>query len=201
VRARNGAPNEIYGGPGEDVANLDSCDRPHNIQVPRWATKPCPTVTDSRRLSGVAPAYPYTPPRLACERDAAGRPLIRFVAYPVVRAVDMTARVDWQSVAWSALLYRQVEGRWRLASQTLWFWDRTYDKQVTLRQPNAWRAVKGRTPPPAALVPDTDAPFRVAVRYHWYPTAGAGAHDESAWVRLYKGAFAGPGRRWCDFSQ
>lgn len=200
VRARNGAPNEVWGGPGKDVANLDSCDTAHGIEAPNQSGKPCPVVV-TRRMFALATVYPFTAPRLECERDAGARPLIRFAAYPLVRAVDVSARVDWQNVAWSALLFQQVDGRWKLVSQTPWFWDRTYDRQVTLQQPNAWRAVRTRTKPPAELVPETNGPFRVAVRYHWYAARGLSAHDETAWVRQHGGSFAGPRDLWCDFSE
>jgi hypothetical protein len=55
-------------------------------------------------MFALATVYQLTPPRLECEPDAEARPLLRFAAYPIIRAVDASACVDWQSVAWSALL-------------------------------------------------------------------------------------------------
>jgi hypothetical protein len=214
IDARNRKPDEIFPGlPGDaDWGKFDSCDT-SNGPLPKklrkyQSTKPCPEVYPSpRALNGrLSPAelvYPKINATIECYARGDGTWMIRFVEEPRMRAVDSTRRVDWQSVAWSSVLYKLVgpdpyaSDSWQSVEQTVWLWDRTYDEQVQRFAGNFWKlfdTTDRRFLYHLAVEPGT---YRVAVRYHWYATKEVPAHTFQDWAGYHYGPVQGPPYQWC----
>jgi hypothetical protein len=119
-----------------------------------------------------------------------------------MRAVDVTRNVDFQTVAFSALLYRLGEnGDWTLDDRTEWLWDRTYDEQIEAFPGNYWRSFKGdtRVRKFVDFVIDQPGVYEVRIHYRWYAARGSKTHDVTEPVFYHLGPFQNRDQSACDF--
>lgn len=203
IFAANGRPNPVWGGDGYDRAILDPDDTPYNVEKV--------TTRGSRGTAGTAvpvalqrlhldyPAYAATFECQYSEDSYTGR-RIRIAEEPTVRAWDVTRRVDFQEVAWSALVYKRQGEEWVLYGQTPWLWDRVYDEQVRAFPGNYWRSFTNGKQRAFFRLPIGEAgEFRVAVWIQWYATKNAPARDLLAWGGRHYGDYEDGTHRWCKF--
>lgn len=193
----NNRPDDVWGGPGRDRAIVDRFDRVHGDveSSRRLSGATAPGSSDLPRQNGVV--YPWYQATLECQLDARGRRIIRFAEEPTVRAVDASARVDWQTVAWSSLLYHWSGNDWVPVLQHIWLYDRTRDEQFDQEfgfAGNFWRGFDtNRRMFVWFLMEEGDVgAFRVALRLYWYEEASLAAHEELVWAGNHFGQFEDP---------
>jgi len=184
IGARNGKPDEIIGGPGDDAGRFDPCDSLVGVERPKRAGG-CPGVA-ARSLLDVEPA-PFSDPVAECWRDADGTRVLNVLLEPEVRALDATAAVDWQTVAWRPSVMKKVDGEWALWEHGYWLWDRVYDKQVKAFPGNYWRSFGDDRRSFQWFELSEPGEYAMALSVHWYATAHAPARDEVAWARDHYG--------------
>jgi hypothetical protein len=124
-----------------------------------------------------------------------------------MRAVDATSGVDWQTVAWSPVLYKLVGTEWVLHAQNIWLFDRTNDRAPANQfYANWWRRFTSKKkerwfvwfePPEAGT-------YQVRLRYYWYKTNRVPAHAweddvDSVDPHYSSAGFEGPTHKWCIF--
>jgi hypothetical protein len=130
-----------------------------------------------------------------CEvREEYGR-LIRFAEEPTMRGVDMSPQVDWQTVAWSAVLYRLRGADWVPEQQTIWLYDRTRDIQFDARfgfAGNFWRRFEDNRRVFVFFQPSEPGSYRVGVLLHWYEEGSLPSHTELHWAGKHFGDFEDP---------
>jgi hypothetical protein len=203
LMARNGAPDEVFGGRGRDTATLDRCDSPAGIEQVTRSKRSCNGVSPlhNAMFHSTLPGpndYPAFLATLECGKTADGGRMVRFLEEPELRAVDVTDAVDWQTVAWSALVFRWDGAQWQFYVQSNWRWDRTYDMQVQAFPGNYWRLFDGRRTF-LAFFPDQPGMYRLAVRAHWYATPRVPTYDTEFWAGAHYGPFEDPTQTFCDF--
>jgi len=199
-----GIANNIQGGDGNDTAIIDKSDNAKGVESVRsMSTSSINRVGSSTdRVGKNAWEYPAVQPRIQCVIVDGERRLL-FDPTPEIRAVDSTAQVDWQSVAWSPVLtlWNAQSQRWDFVVQNEWLWDRTYDEQITTFKGNRWRSYKPGSEPWSlwfyAFRPQTF--YRVAVYYYHYAEGNVPAHRIYTWVDQYAGEFAAPDGKSCFF--
>ena len=175
---RNGAVNLIMAGDRRDAVKIDVCKGLHGVQdniqgavakVTKVRVK-CPGTKDSdRTLSQRKVIYPRTTPAVGCGRSQ-GRRYVEILD-PELRAVDATRNVDFQKVAFRALLYKQTaSGEWSLNMSTAWLWDHTFDEQIVAFPGNYWRSLTGdtRTRMFVSLYPTAAGVYEVRFQYRWF---------------------------------
>jgi hypothetical protein len=207
IVAVNGYPDEkIWGGPGRDTGTFDKCDRGRikGVEKMNFSKSRCTPKPKPRRRTA-ALTYPFWQPTVECGLGAeTGRPRIRFVHEPLIRAADTTANVDWQTVAWSGLLYKWDGEQWVFRGQTNWLWDRTYDEQVEAFPGHYWRRLDRPSNERwfVSFNPTEPGVYRVAIRYYWYAAPLAPRYTFVAWASTHYGPAEfedHPAHRWCVF--
>jgi hypothetical protein len=189
VNARNGKPDEIWNGSGLDGGLFDSCDRVYDLDKGEQSTAKCPGVTAGtsgfRMTQGRR--FPFQLPSISCDSAGGGR-RFRFSGMPIMRAVDATRNVDWQNVAWSALLFQRTETGWTLRAQTEWLWDRAYDEQVKAFPGNTWRSFVQNTRREFSEIRQSEpGAYRVAFHFKWYGAEGVPDRELKVWAgRLFR---------------
>ena len=199
ICANNGYEDDIWGGPevndgdralvdAEDLAGASPAawGRKRDIEtVTRkrtgWAKKACP-----RRGSSGYAAAPLRAQRPTEVHGPAYGPIvfcgtsggtadrlpwrIWFPEEPEIRATDQGRGIQWQTVAWSAVLYRQVDTLWIETAQTIWLWDRIFEEGS--KKPfkgHWWRRFTGtRDRTWVWFEPSLPGTYRVEIKYRWY---------------------------------
>ena len=197
TRQRPQSPNEIWAGSGRDNATVDAFDSVKNAESIRS------TASAGSPSDRAAWTYPVYQPRISC-RIAEGQRRLYFEQTPRMRAVNRSGRVDWQSVAWSPVLwyFNPQTQRWELVAQNEWLWDRTYDEQVKTFPGNVWR--RFTTQEEWHLWFFANYPglfFKVAVYYYHYGEGGVPANSSYWWVEDYGGEHAAGDGHSCYFRQ
>lgn len=195
--------NEIKAGEGQDNATVDRWDSWESVESLR--TTNSVGRSDSHTASSqTAPRYPAWQPRIQCTIVNAERRLMIDPA-PEIRAVDSSATVDWQFVAWSPVLnlYNTQSQKYEFVVQNEWLWDRTYDLQVTKFAGNVWRRFtqQGEEWHLWFTAHLTQVFYKIAVYYYHYPEGNIPANRVYAWVDEYTGEFAAGDGKSCYFTQ
>lgn len=196
IDARNGQRDNIYGGPGRDVALTDSpvLDTIESGIERVRARRPAAAAASWRPAQFFN--YPFYPPAIQCQFDGAtGGRMMRIAEEPTIRAADATRRADWQTVAYSPLLYRWDGTQWVFVMQNIWLWDRVYDTQFdnTLGFPgNFWRRFDTNQRWFLFFRPPTPGSYRLAVRYRWYREGTVPDHEQLLWGGFHYGEFEDP---------
>lgn len=201
LRARNGKPDLVYGGPDADSGAFDQCDRVYEVERSEGGAKACAGVRP-RSLAATTqePPLPRSSPVVDCTTDVSGAWRVRFLRDPVMRALDATAEIDWQFVAWNPVLYRWDGAKWvRYREHAQWLWDMTYDRQVMSFPGNFWRRYSDNERTFLKFVVREAGSYRVAVRYHWYPGDGVPERDAGYFATRHYGDYEDPTRRFCIF--
>jgi hypothetical protein len=198
ICAINGFADDIWGGPegaegdrayvdAEDVkgaTSLAAWGRKHDIEIvtrkpTAWTKKACP------RRGGYA-AAPQRVERRSAEplRGKAFGPIvfcdvipgttdkwrIWFPHEPHITAADLGSGTQWQTVAWSAVLYRLENTLWTERTQTIWLWDRAFEDEA--RKPfigHFWRQFAARRDRRFVyFTPSEPGTYMVEIKYHWY---------------------------------
>jgi len=186
IFAKNGGPNDVYGGPGDDIAYVDSqWDRAADVKE-RYTSAIARPMAPAGRVLTTPDGFPYELMTVECDDDddgKGGRHILlldppnhkpQMAAFNANRGV-----VDWQNVAWTTLIYKQDQaGAWNLIYQTDWLWDRTYDLvDFTLKShpANTWRSFKeGEDDTEADQEPfqiTEPGNYTVRFKYSWLPEA------------------------------
>jgi hypothetical protein len=209
IHAKNGVPDVIYGGAGNDRAFIDGKGTDTTISVEKcrlpgrktWTRCPKATTKNLRLAapSFFAPAdYPSWPATVECYRASDGSVVIRYPEEAAMRAVDSTSIVDWQTVATSDLLYKWDGTQWRLFGQSAWRWDRTYDLQWVPFVGNAWRTFDTGSRVFIHWELHESGKFRAAIHLHWYATPYVPAYDTLVWAGRHYGDFDDGTHQACD---
>jgi hypothetical protein len=194
-RARNGMPDEVYGGPGVDNGRFDSCDQVMDVE---HASRQGTCQERTRRL-GAADVLPFTRPVVECYYGQSGERTLDILVEPQVRAIDATSRVDFQTVAWSVGVLRLTGSDPELIGQGSWFWDRVYDEQVRAFPGNYWRSFEtGKRTFVSYTVPEPGT-YVLGVYLHWYATKNSSARDEVAIARAHYGPAENRVQTACTF--
>jgi hypothetical protein len=211
---QNAAINEIWGAAGRNTAKIDVCkgtagrihDSVHDISrkglekvLVKCPADVKPSVSRLSTQRGIT--FPKSEPDVFCGR--AGGKRYMGISDPVMRAVDATPNVDFQTVAFSALLYRRTaDGQWAFRSRTIWLWDRTYDEQIDAFPGNYWRKFKGdsRTRWFVWFEPSDAGIYEVRIHYRWYAEHGIKTSNITETVFNHLGPFQNRDRSACDFA-
>jgi hypothetical protein len=209
INAQNTKIDYIWGGPGDNSAKIDWClpdgkihDETTDVAHVKKVKVKCTGVKrSSRRLSAAAITYPYEEPLIDCTVTRGGQWRVAVAHEPVVRAVDATANVDWQTVAFSALLYQwsATDSQWVLSQQSQWVRDHVPDDQLEGFPANFWQPFGKTGHEKILFTPATSGKYRVAIRYHWYAANGIKDHDELVWASFHFDHFASANFGECDF--
>jgi len=205
LKARNGKVDLVYGGPGTDAGAFDSCDTVYEVETKQPSPPSCPGVkARSTAAAGQASALPYASPIIECADNpkVPGGWRVRFIKQPYMRAIDASAAVDWQYVAWSPVVARWDGAKWTTYTKINWLWDLTYDTQVTSFPGNFWRRFDTNERYQYYIPISKPGTYRVSVRYHWYEgDGGEQAADAYTLVKKHYGDFESPDRRACVFPE
>lgn len=186
VAARDGRPDEIWGGPGRgDTGVFDECDRIHGIERAR-VSGACPHVKGGGRRYFASESLPYFPPVVECFVSDGTR-FVFFLFEPQVRALDVTNRVDFQTVAWLPVLTTTDGGELEIVEKGDWYWDRIFDEQVDERTINEWRRFGDKPREWIFFTVDAPGTYEVGVVYQWYRTADAPERQHIGFPRTYYG--------------
>lgn len=204
VDMKNGVHDEILdSGQLDPKSLLDRCDTVNYGRPPSRLIKGTCAGVRSRTSAYVsqAPPYPHHGGALECRLEPDGRRIVHFLRDPLMRAVDVSATVDSQTVAWTPLLYKWDGTQWVFVLQhPMWLWDRASDEQVTEFPGNAWRRFDNNRRWFLWFYTSEPGTFRVAVKYHWYATPRTPAHEILEWAGPHYGPFEDyPGQSWCNF--
>lgn len=196
LRARNGRPDEIFGGPGIDKGRFDQCDRVADVERAAIGGR-CAGIRPHRLLA--AAELPYDAPVVECYRGSAGERIIDILVEPQMRAIDSTARVDFQTVAWSAGILRIENGTPVFVGRGSWFWDRPYDEQVEAFPGNYWRSFTTKERTFVSYTVSQPGTYVLGVYLHWYATKESPARDEIAIARAHYGPAEQADHTACEF--
>jgi hypothetical protein len=208
VRANNKKIDYIWGGPGKNSATIDWCLPNGQIHdttvdvahVKKVKTKCTGVKRSSRHTAATAITYPYEEPLIDCTATSAGRFRVVVARDPTMRAVDATPNVDWQTVAFSAVLYQlSPDSEWVLLHQSPWVWDRAPDNQLESFSGNLWQPFGKTGSPNIFFTPPSSGQYRVGIEYHWYAANGLGSHDDFEWANFHFDHFASGNLDECDF--
>ena len=194
-RARNGMPDEVYGGPGVDKGRFDSCDQVMDVE---HASRQGTCQERTRRL-GAADVLPFTPPVVECYYGRSGERTLDILVEPQMRAVDATSRVDFQTVAWSVGVLRLNGSDTELIGQGSWYWDRVYDEQVKAFPGNYWRSFETDKRTFVTYTVSQPGTYVLGVYLHWYATRSSPARDEVAIARAHYGPTENQDQTACTF--
>jgi hypothetical protein len=212
IRAQNGEADEIRGDSGRDTAYIDAKDVVVGVEV----CKPIPcrsarlsasAVTHPSRTVGADEfRYPAYISRTECRVLDDGTRQMWFISEPILRAVNASPRVDWQTVAWSPVLYKFENSQWVKVEEEIWLWDRTNDTSPPDRlHQNWWRRFDG-SKPRTMLSFELSGPgvYQVRLRLYWYKTARVPEYlweDDAESVDPHYSAwgFGSPTFKWCVF--
>jgi hypothetical protein len=201
IKARNGKPDEVWGGVGLDKAFVDRCDVSNTRDVDKLKVAgTCPGVKQRRvRPYGLDDDPPISRPVIECYVEDDGERVIDLLVEPQMRALDVTDAVDFQTVTWSAAILAKENDEWNLIFRGSWFWDRTYDEQVEAFPGNYWRSFRSGERTFVSYVVPSPGTYAVGVLLHWYATKKAPARDEVAVARAHYGPNASPTDDACVF--
>jgi len=209
INAKNSMVDEIWGDSGHNKATIDWClpdgkvhDTVHNVPNPKKVKVTCHNVKQSgKHASAAAITYPYAEPLIDCTVTANGEWRVAGAHEPLVHAVDATPNVDWQTVAFSALLdqWNASESSWDLIQQSPWVWDRAPDEQLEGFPANFWLPFNKRLHENLAFTPPASGKYRVSIDYHWYAANGVPEHDTVVPAAFHFDHFASPNLGECDF--
>jgi hypothetical protein len=205
IRAKNGADDEVYGGPGKDTAHLDRGDRINNVQV--CIPGPCSRYRRAMRGRAFARTGEFTYPAfkgiVECRRE--GSPQIWLPNEPALRAVDASKGRDWQTVAIQAVLHKHNGIDWMPVDTREWLWDRVSDKLdfLLLAYGPSWKtfaADKGRRYI-GFTVEQGPGAYRLAIREYWYAVGNVPAHEKFVWAGPHysEDGLENPTHEWCVF--
>jgi hypothetical protein len=195
--ARNGFPDEVYGGPGIDKGRFDPCDKVVDVEY-KSVGGSCPGVVP-RRLAG-ADDLPFDGPVVECLRGPYGERILNVLMEPQVRAIDTTPQVDFQTVAWSAGILRMDNGKPTFVGRGSWFWDRVYDEQVQAFPGNYWRSFDTGRRTFVSYTVSQPGEYVLGVYLHWYATEDSPARDEVALARAHYGPAEKSDQHACLFT-
>ena len=203
LKARNGKVDLVYGGPGADAGAFDACDTVYEVETQQAGAPSCPGVKGmSVAAAGATPAPWWSNPIIECSAnpESPGTWRVRIIKQPSMRAIDVSSAVDWQFVAWSAVLKRWDGTAFKDYKTSRWLWDLTYDRQVTAFPGNFWRRFDTNERYFFYFSVPEPGTYRMSVRYHWYEgDGGERAADEFRIVTKHYGDFESPDRRACLF--
>jgi hypothetical protein len=203
INAANGKPDEIYGHQGRDTAKVDPCDNVYMVEVKRPSGLRCEGVEEGGQRSLQAGSeLPYDPPVIECWTEEDGSRYVAFLLEPQMRALDVTKRVDFQTVAWQPALLKQVEGGWveyANSDAEPWFWDRVYDRQVRSFPGNFWRDFETGRRMFVHFKVDEPGTYVAGAYLHWYKTPAAQAADADPVARAHYGPNASADDQSCVF--
>jgi hypothetical protein len=203
VRMKNRKPNELQAGTGRDKARADSLKTDtwyRDLETYQTAGVAPHGTVPTARAETAAWRYPAREPRIHCEIQAGERRLL-IDPPPAMRAVNQTARVDWQFVAWSPVLSWWNGERWEFVVQNEWLWDRTYDEGVEAFTGNVWRRYSSGEKWQLWFFANRPGYFRVASYYYHYATGAVPANRVYDWVDQHHGTFADANGQWCAFDR
>lgn len=183
IYARNGAPNDIHGGPGYDKAWIDPLlDRGDGA---RWITAMLGRFRAAASTNVTPHGSPYNLPTVECDDDddgSGGRHILLLdLSAPRWHMAAFNANpgvVDWQYVAWTTWIYKYnaQTKTWPLYFQSDWLWDRTYDLpdyKKKVHPGNIWRSfTEGADDEEVERTPfEVHEPgfYTVRFSYFWYP--------------------------------
>jgi hypothetical protein len=213
IRARNGDPDEIRGDGGHDTAYVDAVDSVVGVEVCRPAAA-CRAARlnamvanrPSRTLGADELRYPAYISRTECRTLDDGTRQMWFISEPILRAVDATSRVDWQTVAWSPVLYKLEGSQWVKVDEEIWLWDRTNDTAPPDRlHQNWWRRFTGdKARTMVSFELSGPGVYQTRLRLYWYKTTRVPEYlweDDAESVDPHYSAwgFGGPTFKWCVF--
>jgi hypothetical protein len=196
ISAKNRKADEIVGGPGLDTAKIDGKDTvwPDVEQCPGYARNRCPRAAKATKLLAASQVQFFKEePIVVCDihpRNENRR--LWIVLEPRMRAADTTVRVDWQTVAYRAILYRHDGTDWRVYRQSPWLFDRTFDlsETATTFYGNFWRRIGTRQRDQFPFFyADNAGTYRVTVKYYWYKTLSVAEHEVEDLVDYHFGEF------------
>jgi hypothetical protein len=128
-----------------------------------------------------------------------GARLVTIAHEPEIRAADATANVDWQTVAFSAILFKGSGDDATIEDQSPWVWDRAPDEQLLDFAGNFWRRFRETGHRQIFFHPAGSGPYRVAIRYHWYAANGSADYDTLDWAKYHFGHFGSASQGYCNF--
>src|SRR5262249_11869983 len=113
IDAKNNKIDYLWGGPGSNSATIDWClpngkikdTATQFVHVTKVKVKCTGVKPSTRRTSSAAITYPFEEPLIDCSATPAGEFRVGIARNPTMHAVDATPNVDWETVAFSALLY------------------------------------------------------------------------------------------------
>jgi len=149
--------------------------------------------------SAAAVTYPYDEPYISCTVSRSGKRLMSVSREPFVQAADATPNVDWETVAFSAVLYRWNGSKYDFSQESPWVWDRAPDEQLLGFDTNFWRRFGETEHRKIFFNPPSAGRYRIAIHYHWYEADGIEAYDEFDWASYHFGHFGSPGLGYCIF--
>lgn len=193
IRANNGMPDQIKGGPDGrqgDTAIIDPCDKDNirGVEHVKVVGKRCEATEPYGQRSLQADAeLPYWSPVAECWTEEDGTRRMIHLLEPTMRALDTTNKIEFQTVAWQAIVLKQVDGGWEVYVEGDWYWDRTYDLQVEAFPGNFWRDFKTNRRMFESYEIDSPGVYVLAVRYHWYESDRAPATDTESLARAHYG--------------
>lgn len=194
ISARNGKADEIRGASGVDRAVVDAKDIVWG-DVERCPPYPrCPRArTTARQLAVSQVQFFKEEPIVVCDLEPGTENRRLWLPLePKVRAADSTDRVDWQTVAYRAILYRHDGTDWRVRNQSSWFFDRTFDpsERATPFFGNFWRHLRTKQRQQVvSFYADDPGTYRVSIKYYWYRTPSVREHETEDVVDDHFGEF------------
>jgi hypothetical protein len=211
IKTRNSEEDLISGGKGHDLAVIDKYDafargsaRASGIEHCRPVAV-CKTVSSYALRNATQLEYPEQPSSIQCQENTVGTSypyMLRFAEEPTIRAADSTRHADWQTVAWSAVLFKWDGTQWVFTgAQTDWLWDRAPDEQfdsIVGFPRNYWRLF-GTHKRYFVYFQTGPGIYQAWIHYHWYSTPTAPAHDLFALGGRHFGKFEDPTELWCVF--
>jgi hypothetical protein len=194
ISARNGKVDEIRGGPGKDTAIVDSKDTVWGDVEKCLPYVRCPgSRAQPKRLAVSQVQFFKEEPIVVCDLEPGTENRRLWVAMePRMRAADTTNRVDWQTVAYRAILYRHDGTDWRVRGQSTWLFDRTFDpsERATEFHGNFWRHLRTKQRQQVInFYADEAGVYRVSVKYYWYRTRSVAEHEVEDVVDYHFGEF------------
>jgi hypothetical protein len=196
IAAKNTKADEIVGGPGLDTAKIDGTKDtvwPDVEQCRGFRGNRCPPASKAKLLAASQVQFFKEEPIVVCDIDPRNENRrLWIVLEPRVRAADTTARVDWQTVAYRAILYRHDGADWRVYRQSPWLFDRTFDpsETATAFYGNFWRRLGTRQRDQSPFFyADDPGTYRMTVKYYWYKTRSVAEHEIEDLVDYHFGEF------------
>lgn len=197
IDARNGVADDVWGGPGRDSGKFDPCDNVRGVERRSIGG----TCAGTSRLSGSADdTWDYLDGVVECWLAEDGSRKISFLFEPQMLGLDVTRKIDYQTVAWQGVVFRLEGDAWTYYGEGNWYWDHVPDSSVDAFGGNYWRSFKTRR---RAFVdwtiPDAGT-YAVAVYYRWYKSSVAPDREEAHVVRAHYGPAETVDHEACEFA-